>query len=610
MKKLKNNKMLLGIGITFLLLATLSLSYAWFSATVKTENEHDQIVTTGTLELTYIDGPEIKIEKARPGQTLTKEVRVKNTGSLDAYYNLVWQELTNGITNDELVISIACKSLDKDGNPGEACEELEETPVSGNILLENVSIESNVTHIFTITVTFKELNKDQNYNQGKNFSGVLGVNEYKESTTPKPVYCTYDGDLVQGATFTKGIYTYKYKQKSYWGLFENTDEDGWGVTLTDKDSTDPVTEAPCTSINNNPLIFVGFMFYNSKAKSIDISSYDTSKLNDISYMFSGTSASSINLNGFKTETITNMKGLFYGSDATEIKGYENIDTSNVTDLSYMFAYINLSQIDVSNYNTSNVTTMGSMFDATAATELIGLENFDTSNVTDMSGMFSGSKIEKLDVSNFNTSKVTNMNGIFGGSEATEIIGYENFDTSKVTNMRGMFSQVKIPVLDISKYDTSNVTDMYALFRFIKGNVEIKGLDKIDTSNVTNMSEMFYQNKTANIDLSNFNTSKVTNMSKMFKESAVTSLDLSSFDTSNVTNMKEMFLDAINLTTIYVTNKFKTDNVTLYGSMFNGCSKLVGGNGTKYNKIYSYDKTYARVDGGPDSDTPGYFTLKQ
>ena len=605
MKNLKNNKMLLGIGITFLLLATISMSYAWFSATVKSENVKDQIVTTGTLELTYTDGPEIKIEKARPGQTVEKTVSVKNTGTLDANYNLVWQELTNGITNDELVISIACKSLDKDGNPGEACEELEETPVSGNILLENVSIESKVTHIFTITVTFKELNKDQNYNQGKNFSGVLGVNEYKESTTPKPVYCTYDGELVQGATFTKGIYTYKYKQKSYWGLFENTDEDGWGVTLTDKDSTDPVTEAPCTSINNNPLIFVGFMFYNSKAKSIDISSYDTSKLNDISYMFSGTSASSINLNGFKTETITNMEGLFFGSDATEIKGYENLDTSNVTDLSFMFANTKLSQIDVSNYNTSKVTSMMQMFDSTAATEIKGYENFDTSNVTSMNGMFFNVKVKELDVSNFNTSKVTDMGSMFSNVSATEIIGYENFDTSKVEVMNDMFGETEIGLIDVSNFDTSNVINMGSMFRNSKA-TEIKGLDKFDTSKVDEMDQMFFNAKVKELDLSSFDTSNVTNMEKMFSNVKVKELDLSSFDTSNVNNMEEMFYDSSNLKTIYVSEKFVTDNVNKNFRMFYNTTNLVGGNGTKYNSNY-IDKTYARVDGGTSS--PGYFTLK-
>jgi len=41
-------------------------------------------------------------------------------------------------------------------------------------------------------------------------------------------------------------------------------------------------------------------------------------------------------------------------------------------------------------------------------------------------------------------------------------------------------------------------------------------------------------------------------------------------------------------------------------MFRGCTKLVGGAGTKYNSSY-VDKTYARIDGG--TSNPGYFTAK-
>ena len=39
-------------------------------------------------------------------------------------------------------------------------------------------------------------------------------------------------------------------------------------------------------------------------------------------------------------------------------------------------------------------------------------------------------------------------------------------------------------------------------------------------------------------------------------------------------------------------------------MFSGCTKLIGGAGTKYNSSY-VDKTYARIDGG--TSNPGYFT---
>ena len=110
-----------------------------------------------------------------------------------------------------------------------------------------------------------------------------------------------------------------------------------------------------------------------------------------------------------------------------------------------------------------------------------------------------------------------------------------------------------------------------------------------------------------LDLSNFDTSKVTNMSGMFSESEATTLDLSSFDTSKVTDMSYMFIYASNLKTIYVSSKFVTTAVTSSTSMFSGCTKLIGGAGTKYDSTKT-DKTYARIDGG--TSRPGYFTAKQ
>ena len=493
MKNLKNNKMLLGIGITFLLLATVSMSYAWFSATVTRENSHDQIVKTGTLELTYTDGPEIKLENVRPGKTLTKEVSVKNTGTLDAEYNLVWQELNNEITNDEMVISITCSiKTDKDA-PGEACPELAETPISGNVLIEGATIESGYTHNYVITITFKELNKDQNYNQGKNFSGVLGVNEYKD-TTPEPIYCTYDGEMTQGATYTKGEYTYTYSSSN----------NGWRVTLTSMSSTGPITEAPCSYVNEVPITSTYQMFFGSHVSSIDLTDFDT----------------------------------------------------------------------------SNVTDMRGMFASTTATEIKGLENFDTSKVTMMDSMFGSSPATSLNLSNFDTSNVTSMSYMLAGTEAREIIGLDKFDTSNVTNMEGMFEDSKITTLDLSSFDTSKVTNMYVMFRNIAA-TEIKGLEKFNTSNVTIMNSMFF-------------------------ETSLTTLDLSGFDTSNVTDMRKMFENSDKLKTIYVSDKFVTDKVTNSTSMFNGATNLVGGSGTTYDST-KVDKTYARIDGGTSS--PGYFTKK-
>ena len=139
------------------------------------------------------------------------------------------------------------------------------------------------------------------------------------------------------------------------------------------------------------------------------------------------------------------------------------------------------------------------------------------------------------------------------------------------------------------------------------------LSNFNTSKVTNMTSMFYDcTRLKRLDVSNFDTSSVTTMNKLNTEGgmfqncdALVELDISSFDTSLVTDMHNMFKNSDKLKTIYVSNKFVTDQVTIDGTMFTGSTKLVGGNGTTYSSSH-VDKEYARVD---TADTPGYFTLK-
>jgi len=89
-------------------------------------------------------------------------------------------------------------------------------------------------------------------------------------------------------------------------------------------------------------------------------------------------------------------------------------------------------------------------------------------------------------------------------------------------------------------------------------------------------------------------------------SGLTSLDLSSFDTSKVTTMQHMFYNCSGLTTIYVSDQWSTAAVTARSGTFSSCYKLVGGMGTTFDYSYT-DATYARIDGGPTSSTPGYLT---
>ena len=197
-------------------------------------------------------------------------------------------------------------------------------------------------------------------------------------------------------------------------------------------------------------------------------------------------------------------------------------------------------------NTANVEFMDYMFNGCSALKSLDLTNFNTANVESMDYMFNGcSALTSLDLTNFNTAKVTNMSNMFKGCSALTSLGLTNFNTAKVEFMDNMFN----------------------------GCSALKSLD-----------------------LTNFNTAKVTVMGNMFNGcSALTSLDLTNFNTAKVTYMNNMFEGCSALTTIYASDKFDTDNVSLGSDMFTGCKSL---------KDYSDSKTdhnYANYG------TTGYFT---
>ena len=263
-------------------------------------------------------------------------------------------------------------------------------------------------------------------------------------------------------------------------------------------------------------------------------------------------------------------------------------------------------IDLSGIDTSNVTNMSDMFAYCVSLSSVNLSSFDTSNVMDMFAMFLNCQpLVSLDISSFDTSNVTDMGYMFACCSSLVSIDLSSFDTSNVVNMSCMFDNcTSLVSLDISSFDTSNVTDMSSMFAYCSSLATID-LTGFDTSNVTDMFGMFFDCWSLSpLDLTNFDTSSVTDMSLMFYNcSALSSLDLSSFDTSSVTKMYGMFEYCCWLKTITVGSGWSTLKVDDSNYMFEHCTSLVGGNGTKYNSSYT-DKTYARID-SPGS--PGYLT---
>ncbi|MBO4590804.1 MAG: BspA family leucine-rich repeat surface protein [Bacteroidaceae bacterium] len=380
--------------------------------------------------------------------------------------------------------------------------------------------------------------------------------------------------------------------------------------------------------------------------SINMCYFNTEKVTTMYGMFRGCSAlTTLDIRSFKTPALAEIQEMFYGcsnlttvyagagwayggtdnqvfNGSTKLVGGEGTTyNSNHLDASY-------ARVDGGTSNPGYFTRVPyAVWDSTAKSLTFyddGLASQKTGVIYNLnipgklpewrwttSGGYTSMKSVVFDPS-FASARPTSTNAWFSQMTAlTSIQGIEYLNTSEVTNMSGMFHGVgQITSIDLSHFNTDKVTSMAQMFQECTELTEID-LSKFNTANVTAMNQMFDGcTGLTELDLSKFNTAKVTSMGYMFRNcTGLTGLDLSTFNTAKVTSMYSMFNGCSNLDHIIVkSSNWKTTGVTAANSvdMFTGCTNLVGGAGTTYDASH-VDKTYARIDNGPSSTTPGYLT---
>ena len=294
-------------------------------------------------------------------------------------------------------------------------------------------------------------------------------------------------------------------------------------------------------------------------------------------MFTGcTNLTSLDVTKFNTANVTNMNSMFYNCSKLTSLDVTKFNTAKVSDMSRMFSSCtNLTLLDVTKFNTANVTNMNRMFYNCSKLTSLDVTKFNTAYVTNMNSMFCNcSKLTSLDVTKFNTAKVSDMSYMFSGCTSLTLLDVTKFNTAYVTNMSCMFSGcTNLTLLDVTNFNTANVTTMNRMF-YNCSKLTSLDVSKFNTVNVTNMSYMFYScDALTSLDVTNFNTEKVTYMISMFSGcSKLTSLDVTNFNTANVTDMSSMFSMCVALTSLYLTN-FNTEKVTNMREMFFYCRAL-------------------------------------
>ena len=258
--------------------------------------------------------------------------------------------------------------------------------------------------------------------------------------------------------------------------------------------------------------------------------------------------------------LTNLSYMFSGTTISYLGDISKLDTSKVTDMSYLFyqnKFVDFDDGFAINWDTSNVKNMSYLFSESNFSKFPDISKWNTSKVTNMKAMFALCPNNPAfpDISKWNVSNVTDMSEIFRALNVHSLPDMSKWNTSKVTNMEELFENVYVEEPpDISKWNTSNVTSMACMFldfhcRFAsyeQGNEKLKDfpdISKWNVGNVANMNSMFQQIECKKFpDISKWNVSKVKYMNYMFENQRSFNpfKDVSNWDVSHVIESERFF----------------------------------------------------------------------
>ncbi len=431
------------------------------------------------------------------------------------------------------------------------------------------------------------------------------------------------------------------------------------------DSCYALTSPSLAGLDTSSVTDMSRMYFECrKLTSFDVTgtSFSTASVTTFTDMFRGSGITSVNTSLFNTASATDLSYMFADCEGLTSLDLSGFDTTNANTISGMFMdATNLASVDLSSFNTSNVTEMRSMFKGCTSLTKLDLSSFDTGNVTDMSLMFgvdqadyklttilaSASFVAKTGIQD--SGMFTNRLGLVGGQGTTNDGTYAAststyakidgtggapgyFTDPSDTPTAGLYYNMVANSNDVilrlysesgggrtplpngelnsdqyqlnatvATYDKANITKVMIMDNISPASVEhafdgctsLKEITDIDKLHIDNLTE--------------------ASLAYMFNGcSALTELDLTSFNTAAFTDMTSLFAGCSKLETIYVSDDFVTTSVTADADMFDGCTSLVGGYGTRpyydaSNPAYdTLDKTYARID---SSTAQGFFTKK-
>lgn len=319
--------------------------------------------------------------------------------------------------------------------------------------------------------------------------------------------------------------------------------------------------------------------------------------------------------GWYKEITGNKNWILYDTEQYEVRNYDDIEhlvfgrylldaetflcvrrdfkgklhlPINASTCSFMFVDINVSEIDLTEFDTTNIVDMDYMFleadlgdcfslgsptNAQANTPDRNILTLNTEGVTSMSGMFKDCKVKHLDLNSLRTHNVTDFSDMFCSCNDLIDLNVDGFDTSNAEDFHGMFQGcIKLTQLNVKHFNVDNVLHMSCLFSGCR-RLKVIDLEGWNFSQVSDANEMFgYCEKLEKI-IANFNFNMIKGMAFMFDCcTKLSEVDLTHSDLSHVFDFGYTFFKCEGLKDIrFSQGVWLKAKFTL--SMFDDCKAL-------------------------------------
>lgn len=183
-------------------------------------------------------------------------------------------------------------------------------------------------------------------------------------------------------------------------------------------------------------------------------------------MFGEAGAKKIKFANFNAPELTSMESMFEKSKIKEVSFPSNTNTPKLTNIYAVFSNstdFNEDYVMHFPITTEKLKNMSYAFYKYTG-ETVDLSSFDTKNLTTMAFAFRGSKIKNLDFSNKNLESMEDMTHAFSFCQKLQTINLSGTKTSnKLKKIEETFGSSTMDVVDLSGFDTSGVTTVIYLF---------------------------------------------------------------------------------------------------------------------------------------------------